>query len=160
MNRRKFLAAGAGLAAAWGQNPAAVRLGIDLFSIRDAGWSPFEYLDYCARQGAQVVHFSEIRFVGNLETEHLKKVRAHAERLGISLEIGMRSICPSSNLFDARQGTAEEQLGRMIAAASSIGSPIVRCVLGSMEDRRPPGIESRIEDTVRVLRAMRSRVSD
>ena len=44
-----------------------MKLGIDLFSIRDSGWTPFEYLDYCGQQGAQVVHFSEIRFVGSLE---------------------------------------------------------------------------------------------
>jgi hypothetical protein len=28
--------------------------------------------------GREVVHFSEIRFIGNLEPEHLKKVRAYA----------------------------------------------------------------------------------
>jgi sugar phosphate isomerase/epimerase len=160
MNRRQFLVAGAGLSAAFGQSKAPVRLGIDLFSIRDSGWTPFEYLDYCGRQGAHVVHFSEVRFVGSLEADHLKKVRAHAERLGIQCEIGMRSICPSSTLFDPKQGAAEEQLTRMISAAIAIGSPIVRCVLGSMEDRRPPGIEGHIEDTVKVLRAARSRALD
>jgi sugar phosphate isomerase/epimerase len=160
MNRRQFLAAGASLAAAFAQTKPGVRLGIDLFSIRDSGWSPFEYLDYCSKQGAKVVHFSEIRFVGSLEEEHLKKVRAHAERLGIQCEIGMRSICPSSTMFDSKQGTAEEQLTRMISAAVAIGSPIVRAVLGSMDDRTPPGIEPRIEDTVKVLRSCRTRALD
>lgn len=160
MKRRQFLLAGAGLACGWAQNSGGVRLGIDLFSIRDSGWSPFEYLDYCGRQGAQVVHFSEIRFVGSLETEHLKKVRAHADKLGIQCEIGMRSICPSSTMFDPKQGTAEEQLSRMIAAAVAIGSPIVRAVLGSMDDRTAPGIDGHIEDTVKVLRASRSRALD
>ncbi len=159
MNRRQFLAAGAGVAAAMAENRAPVRLGIDLFSIRDSGWSPFEYLDYSARQGAQVVHFSEIRFVGSLETGHLKKVRAHARQLGIQCEIGMRSICKSSTLFDPAQGTAGQQLARMLDAAVAIGSPIVRCVLGSMEDRKPPGIESHIEDTVQTLRAIRTRAT-
>jgi sugar phosphate isomerase/epimerase len=111
------------------QNRASVRLGIDLFSIRDSGWTPFEYLDYCARLGAQVVHFSEIRFLGSLEPELLKKVRAHAQKLGIEVEIGMRSICPTSTIFDPKQGTAEDQLIRMIEAATLVGSPIVRAVL-------------------------------
>src|SRR5262249_34438472 len=87
-------------------------------------------------------------------------VRAYADKLGIQCELGMRSICPSSTMFDPQQGTAEEQLTRMIPAALAIGSPIIRCVLGSMEDRKPPGIESHIEDTVRVLRAVKSRVTD
>ena len=142
LSRRAFIAASAAGALASAQ--PNVRLGIDLFSIRSQGWSPLEYLDYCAKWGAKVVHFSEIRFLGSLEPDHLRKVRSHAERLGIQVEIGMRSICPSSTMFDAKEGTAEEQLARMIAAAQTIGSPIVRAVLGSMADRTPPGIEARL----------------
>ena len=71
----------------------------------------FQYLDYCAAQKARVVHSSEIRFIGNLEPDNLRKVRAYAEQKGIEVEIGMKSICPTSKMFDASQGTAEEQLG-------------------------------------------------
>jgi sugar phosphate isomerase/epimerase len=159
MTRRQFTIAAATTAAV-AQNKAPVRLGIDLFSIRSQGWTPFEYLDYCARWKARVVHFSEIRFLGSLEPEHLRKVRAHAAELGIEIEIGMRSICPSSKMFDPKQGTAEEQLTRMIESARIIGSPIVRAVLGSMDDRKPSGIEPHIEATVRVLRSVRSQVLD
>ncbi|MDQ6759955.1 MAG: sugar phosphate isomerase/epimerase [Acidobacteriota bacterium] len=159
MTRRTLLASAAS-SLAFSQSSPGVRLGIDLFSIRSQGWTPFEYLDYAARQGAKVVHFSEIRFIGSLDPANLKQVRAHAAQLGIQIEIGMRSICPSSKMFDPKQGSAEEQLTRMITAAQIVGSPIVRAVLGSMEDRKPPGIEARIADTVKVLRAVRSRVLD
>ena len=158
INRRQFIAlASVPLIA---QTKPLVRLGIDLFSIRDQGWTPFEYLDYCSRQGAKVVHFSEIRFLGTLDPDHLRKVRSYAGHLGIELEIGMRSICPTSTMFEPKLGTAEEQLTRMIGAATIIGSPIVRCVLGSMADRTPPGIETHINDTVRVLHAVRTRAVD
>ncbi|MGH9667248.1 MAG: sugar phosphate isomerase/epimerase family protein, partial [Bryobacteraceae bacterium] len=117
--------------------------------------------DYCARWKAKVVHFSEVRFIGNLEDDHLKRVREHAESLGIQIEIGMRSICPTSTMFDAKAGTAEEQLTRMLHAAGVVGSPIVRCVLGSMADRQPPAlIAGHIRDTVGVLKSVRSRVLD
>ncbi len=159
MTRRTLLASAAS-SLAFSQSSSGVRLGIDLFSIRSQGWTPFEYLDYAARQGAKVVHFSEIRFIGSLEAANLKKVRAHAAQLRIQIEIGMRSICPSSKMFDPKQGSAEEQLTRMIDAAQIVGSPIVRAVLGSMEDRKAPGIEARIDDMVKVLRAVRSRVVD
>src|SRR5215813_14490927 len=133
MHRRTFLA-GATTAAfapqAISQKPGA-RLGVDLFSLRSQNWTPFQYLDYCHQWGAQVVHFSEIRFIGSLEPEHLRQVRAHAEKLGIEIEIGMRSICPTSKMFDPLQGTAEEQLARMIESAKIAGSSIVRAVLGS-----------------------------
>ena len=163
MHRRTFLA-GSSTAVfvpqAQSQKPSA-RPGVDLFSLRSQGWTPFQYLDYCHQWGAKVVHFSEIRFVGSLEPDHLRQVRAHAEKLGIEIELGMRSICPTSKLFDATQGTAEEQLTRMIQSARIAGSPIVRAVLGSSADRAGPvGIEANIESTVKVLRAVRSRVLD
>jgi sugar phosphate isomerase/epimerase len=138
-----------------------VRFGIDLFSIRSQGWSPIQYLDYCAKWNAKVVHFSEVRFIGNLEPDNLRRVRAHAEKLGIGIEIGMRSICPTSKMFEPAQGTAEEQLTRMIHAAKIVGSPIVRAVLGSAADRVGPlGIEGNIENTAKVLRNVRSLVVD
>jgi 3-oxoisoapionate decarboxylase len=162
MQRRTFLA---GATAAFApqvlaQAKPTARLGVDLFSLRSQGWTPFQYLDYCHQWGARVVHFSEIRFVGNLEDTHLREVREHAEKLGIEIEIGMRSICPTSKMFDQAQGPAEEQIARMIRAAKAAGSPIVRAVLGSSLDRARPGIEANIENTVKVLRAVRSQVVD
>jgi sugar phosphate isomerase/epimerase len=64
-------------------------------------------------------------------------------------------------MFDAKQGTADEQLARMIRSAKLTGSPIVRAVLGSSADRVGAlGIEGNIENTVKVLRAARSQVID
>jgi sugar phosphate isomerase/epimerase len=159
MNRRAFLklAALSPLAAA----PApAVKLGIDLFSLRSQNWTPFQLLDYSAAQKATVVHFSEVRFIGNLEPDNLRKVRQYAEGLGIEIEIGMRSICPTSKMFDAKAGTAEEQLSRMIDSARIAGSKIVRAVLGSSEDRKPGPLEKHIEATVAVLRNCRAKAMD
>lgn len=140
---------------------SSVRFGLDMFSLRSQGWSPIQALDWCAKRHIKVVHFSEIRFLGSLDPQNLKQVRGHADELGIDLEIGMRSICPTSTLFDPSQGTAEEQLLRMVDAARIVRSPIVRCVLGSAADRSGPGgIQDHIEDTVRVLRNSRSRIVD
>jgi sugar phosphate isomerase/epimerase len=140
--------------------PGSVRLGIDLFSIRSQGWDAFQYLDFCAKWKAQVVHFSEIRFIGSLEPGHLAKVRARAEQHGIELELGMRSICPTSKAFDPAQGTAEEQLLRMLAAGKAAGSKIIRAFLGTMADRSGGAIDRHIENTVKVLRGVRSRFID
>ena len=121
MQRRTFLAGAPAAVMAQGSGNK-VKFGIDLFSLRSQGWSPFEYLDYCAKQGAKVVHFSEIRFLGGLEKSHLEKVRDHARGAGIELEIGMLSICPTAARFDPKQGTAEEQLARMIDSARIAGA--------------------------------------
>jgi sugar phosphate isomerase/epimerase len=138
---------------------APVRFGVDMFSLRDQNWTPFQQLDFAAKWKVTVVHFSEIRFLGTLEPENLRRVRARADELGIDIEIGMRSICPTSAMFDKAQGTAEEQLTRMIEAARLVRSPIVRAVLGSSADRRG-GIDRHIESMVGVLKNMRSRLSD
>jgi sugar phosphate isomerase/epimerase len=138
-----------------------VRLGLDVFSLRSQGWTPFEHLDFAARWRAKVVHYSEVRLIGGLDPGHLQRVRAHADRLGIEIEIGMLSICPSSGLFRASDGSAEDQLIRMIEPAKIVGSPFIRCVVGTLDDRRlPGGIEKRIEDTLMVLKSVRSRVMD
>ena len=162
MLRRTFVSASAAALAQTLPAPEKkVKIGIDLFSIRSSPWNPFEFLDYCAKWKANVVHFSEIRFIGSLEPGHLGKVRNHAEKHGIELEIGMRSICPSSKAFDASQGTAEQQIERMVAAAKTVGSKIVRAFLGTMNDRPGPiPIEGHIENTVKVLRNVRTRVID
>ncbi len=161
MLRRTFIASGAAALAAAAPENSMLKPGIDLFSIRDSGWTPFEYLDYAAKLGAQVVHFSEIRFIGSLEEANLRQVRAHAAKLGIEVEIGMKSICPSSKMFEPSQGTAEQQMERMLTAANTVGSKIVRCVLGSSADRTGDlPIEGHIENMVKVLRNMRSKVMD
>jgi 3-oxoisoapionate decarboxylase len=163
MNRRSFLGCLTGTAlagAALAADAPPIKLGIDLFSIRSQNWTPFQYLDYAAAQKVKVVHFSEVRFIGSLDPENLKQVRRRAEELGIEVEIGMKSICPTSKMFEAKDGTAEEQLTRMIHAATTVGSRIVRAVLGSSDDRKAGPIERHIESMVTVLRNVRPRVVD
>jgi sugar phosphate isomerase/epimerase len=136
-------------------------LGLDTYSLRAQGWTAFQQLDFCAAHGVRVAHFSEPRLIGSLDRAHLERVRAHADALGIALEIGMLSICPTSGIFDPAQGTADQQLARVIDAAVIAGSPLVRCVLGNTFDRRTPGgIERHIEETLKVLHRVRSRAVD
>jgi sugar phosphate isomerase/epimerase len=153
MNRRDFLATAAAAPAVALAAPAGVKLGVDLFSLRSQGWTAFQHLDYCSKFGAKTVHFSEIRFLGSLDDDHVKKVGARAAELGIEVEIGMRSVCPTSTAFDKNAGTAEEQLTRVLRAAKLANSKLVRAFQGTAADRKTPGgIEARIEDTIKVLR--------
>ncbi|MBL8231432.1 MAG: sugar phosphate isomerase/epimerase [Bryobacterales bacterium] len=161
MLRRTFLATSAAAAAVAQQRKNSVRFGIDLFSVRSSGYTAFQHLDLAAKHNAKVVHFSEIRFMGSLDSGHLKQVREHADRLGIEIEMGMRSVCPTSKSFDAAQGSAEQQLLRMLDAAKTTGSPIVRAFLGTMADRTGSlPIDAHIENTAKVLRAVRAQFRD
>lgn len=151
---------------------SAPRLGLDLFSLGaqlNGGWGPTQLMEFAVRNGVKMVHFSEIRFLGTgitnadwkvaFDPANLRALRAKADELKLDVEIGMRSICPTSSGFDKASGTAEEQLTRMIDAAKIVRSPIVRCVLGSQADRRPD-INPHIDATVRVLKNIRSRAMD
>jgi sugar phosphate isomerase/epimerase len=157
VSRRAILGGMAGAMFASASPP--LKLGIDVFAIRSQGFGPYEYLDYAAKQGLRVVHLSEIRFIGSLESAHLRKLKARAGELGLEIEIGMDSICPTSKRFDPRDGTAEQQIERMIRAAQQIGTSFFRAFLGTLDDREG-GIERHIESTVKVLRASRSRLRD
>ena len=87
-------------------------------------------------------------------------MRQRAEELGIEIEIGMKSVCPTSKMFDGKEGTAEQQLARMIDAAKLVGSKIVRCVLGSSDDRKGGAIQRNMDSMVTVLRNTRAKAAD
>lgn len=148
------------------------KLGLDLYSLRSQGWDAIRLLEHAASLGVQVAHYSEPRFLGRLDDRYLDQVKARADELGLEIEVGMGSICPSSTWFHPEEGTAQEQLLRMFHVAKRLGSPFVRCYQGSSEDRKGPAggpelapkspvpIEKHIEDTVAVCRSVRSQALD
>jgi sugar phosphate isomerase/epimerase len=154
MTRRGFLALAPLMYAA----DTTPRIGVDLFSLRSQKWTPFESLDYCAKLGAKVVHFSELQYLGPLDDANLRQVREHAAKLGVSIEVGTRTCCPTSKSFDPKLGTPEDQMLRAINAARLTGSPIVRTFMGTSADRDP--IERHMEAMARLLKSLRSRITD
>ncbi len=138
-----------------------MRLGLDAYSLRWQGWDAFRILGYCATLGLDNVQFSERDFLASLDEEYLRAVRRRAEELGLSLEVGMLSFDRYSGLFRPERGSAEQQLGDMIRAARTLGSPIVRCVLGNRDDRLGPRpFAEHLEEGLRVLRAVSSLARD
>src|ERR1700722_18501210 len=102
MTRRGFLAAVPIMTPLMNAADSPARLGVDLFSVRSQKWTPFESLDYCARLGAKLVHFSELQYLGGLDDANLAKVREHANQLGVAIEVGTRTCCPTSKAFDPK----------------------------------------------------------
>jgi 3-oxoisoapionate decarboxylase len=133
----------------------AQRLGIDSYSLRSQGWDAFQFLDYSAGIGLDNVHFSERRNFASLEPEYLRRLRARADELGLSLEVGMGSFDRHAESFRADLGSGEEQLGQMVDAAVICGSPVVRCFLGTQAERRGARpFEQHLEESVRTLKAV------
>lgn len=138
-----------------------LKLGFDNFAVRAMGWKAPQLLDYAAQLKLDSLFISDLDAFESHDSAHLRELRARARDLGLELYLGTWSICPTSRAFRTKWGTAEEHLALGIRMACDLGSPVLRVVLGTVEDRRTPGgIEARIEDTVRVLRACRSRALD
>src|SRR6267142_958784 len=174
MNRRHFLHTVAVAGSAIGLTPVALsaesnnstatrklRLGFDNFSVRAMGWKAPALLDYAASLKLDSILISDLDAYDSLEESALKEVRAKAQDLGIQIHAGTWSICPTSKFFKDKWGSAEEHLALGIRVAKALGSPVIRCILGMGDDRKSDGgIEARIEDTVKVCKACRTRAMD
>jgi sugar phosphate isomerase/epimerase len=146
-------------------NPAApkpkLRLGLDNFAVRAMNWKAHALLDYAASLKLDSLFITDLDAFENHEDAYLREVKAKADDLGVGICLGTWSICPTSKAFKNKWGTAEEHLALGLRMARTLGSPVIRVVLGTGEDRKTEGgIEARIADTVKVCQACRSRAVD
>ncbi|MGC8759455.1 MAG: sugar phosphate isomerase/epimerase family protein [Bryobacteraceae bacterium] len=133
-----------------------LRLGYDTYSLRAWGMKAMEHLDFAARHGCNALQISSLGDFESLDGEHLRRVRARAQELGIALDAGTGCICPSARAWRNRTEDPVEHLRRALRVAGAIGARTLRCYLGDFEDRlHPNGIEFHMENTIRVLRAAR-----
>jgi sugar phosphate isomerase/epimerase len=138
-----------------------LKLGFDNYSIRALGWKAPKLLDYAASLGVDSILLSDLDVFESQAESYLTEIKAQADDLGIDIQVGMLSICPVSTLFDLRRGAAEGQLKLIIRIAQMLGSPVARCVLGHVDDRkRAGGIEAGIAETVKVLKNVRGYAVD
>lgn len=144
-----------------GSNPGKVALGFDNFSINTTHWKAGKILEWAAEHKVDAVFFSDLEVYDSLDDAYLKDLKAKADDLGLFIYMGGLSVCPTSAMFNKKYGTPEEFLRLMIRIAKTLGSPVVRCVLGSRDDRKAPGgIWTPIRDTVQVLKNIRSYALD
>lgn len=135
-----------------------IKLGYDNFSIRALGWKAPKLLEYASQVEVNSILFSDLDVYESHSEYYLKEIKTKAKDLGIEIHTGTGSICPSSNTFDERFGTAEEHLELTIKVAQRVGSPVARCYLGNFKDRLSPGgIEFHMKNTLVVLKSMKSR---
>lgn len=166
MNRRSFVTGLATATTALATRPLLaataksaapkIKLGMDNFAVRAMGWKAPELIDYAASLKLDTLLISDLDALGSLEEASLREIRRRAGAAGLSLCVGSWSICPTSKTFKKNWGTAEELVRLGIRVSKTLGSPVFRVVLGSMEDRKTEGgIQARIADTVAVLKACR-----
>lgn len=164
MRRRTFLQA-ASTAAVAAMSPAAeavpIKLGFDSYSIRAFQWKAIQLLDYAAGLKLDTVQLSSLGDYESLEPAYLQSVKEHAARVGVEIDAGIGCICPSSPAYNKKDGEPAEYLARGLRVAHAVGSRVMRCYMGNRDNRRTAlPLEGHIENTVKVLRAVRSQALD
>src|SRR5256714_2839165 len=158
----------ASAAAAIGINAAAqssgarrIKLGLDNFSVRAMAWKAPALIEYAASLKTDSLFITDLDAFESFEEPYLKGLKAKAAEVVLQIHVGTWSICPSSKAFKNKWGTADEHLGLGIRVAKALGSPVIRVVLGTGEDRKTEGgIEARIADTAKVCKALRTQALD
>lgn len=169
--RRDFLrsaALGAGAVAlgAFARAQAAgeskrIALGLDAHSLRGMRWQARPLIAYAGEQKLDALLLNTLRPFESLDPDHLRKLKDDADARGLRIYIGVGSISEGSTTFSKEHGNAEALLALGVRVATAVGSPVVNCRIGAFPDRATPGgIEARMEELVRVLKAGRSRAQD
>ena len=158
MKRRHFLSGSLALSASQAMGESAsskqLQLGYDNFAVRAIGWKAKELIDYAVTLKVDTVFITDLDAFVSLEEKALGEIKKYGDDKGIKILLGTWSICPTSVSFKDKWGTAEEHLRLGLRSAKALGSPVLRVVLGKGADRNTKGgIEARIEDTVKVLKA-------
>lgn len=161
ITRRDWLiASGAMLGVAAAQRPTT-RLGVELGCISASKWTPYQYLDYFHKIGIEAAQFNSgtLGIRGEPDEAELRKIRAYAENLGISLmAFSGGSICSTCSGFNTRTGTVEQQIAQGLKISRILGSSCMRVVLGSFHDR--PEIGRHLENMTRVIKGVRPQIRD
>jgi sugar phosphate isomerase/epimerase len=170
--RRDFLAATATaiaaaaidakpLAANDPNDPTRVPLGLDGHSLRGMNWKATQHIEFAAAQRLDAVLLNSLNYFESLEKSHLLKLKDLARRHDMQIYVGAGGICKNAARFSKKWGDPEEVLATGIRVASTLGSPVVNVRIGSIADRfLEGGIQPRIDEAVRVLKASSQRALD
>jgi sugar phosphate isomerase/epimerase len=137
-----------------------LKLGIDAYSIRALGWKATQLIDYAAEMKVDMIQ-PALNAFESLEDAYLRKLKEHADRLGIWVEPGFGCICPLSKGYGAKQGDPAEYLRTCVRVAKALGSPSFKVFMGNANDRSGgTPIPKMMEAAIRVLKSVRTHALD
>jgi sugar phosphate isomerase/epimerase len=162
MDRRMFILGSAAAAAVYGSRiealqAAAVELGSIDGSVGGNQFTADQFLDYLSSIKLTWAMVSLPPAVLDDEAA-IRRIREHADRLGIRVQLAHGSVCPSSRSFNPQLGTLEFQVGRALKASQIFGASCMRCILGGDPER--PQIDMHIDNMVKAVKGLRSRIVD
>ena len=145
MDRRSFILTGTAAAVhasgvlGWSGGAATVELGSIDGSVGGNQFTPAQFLDYLSSIKLTWAMISLPPPVLGDEAA-VRQIRAHADRLGIKLQLAFGSVCPSSRSFNAQLGTLEEQVATLTVTPPS--GPIATVAPSAFPDFGSPPARS------------------
>ena len=141
---------------------SSIPLGLCNHSLRAFKWQATQFIEYAAQLKLDAVLLNSLNNFENLEPAHLKNLKRKADSHGIRFYTGAGSISKGSPRYSDKYGrTPEEVLQTGLRVAKTVGSPMVVVRIGSIDDRYTDGgIEARMDESIKVLKASRSRIED
>lgn len=138
-----------------------IPLGLCNHSLRGMKLNAQQLIAYAIEQKLDSVLLNTFQPFESLEASYLSDLSKMAKANDISIYIGAGSISDRSTVFTDKYGNAEKLLIEGIRVASSVGSPIVGCRIGAIEDRYlDGGIGAHIEAVIKVMKSCRTRALD
>jgi sugar phosphate isomerase/epimerase len=138
-----------------------VPLGLDGHSMRAMKWKAPQFIEFAAEQKLDAVLINNLPLFESREESYLRGLKDKADRHGLRIYMGAGSICENGSSFNDKYGDAETFLAEGIRVATIVGSPVVTVRIGKLADRYlEGGIGPRIDASVKVLKALKSRALD
>lgn len=138
-----------------------IPLGVCNHSLRSLRLTARELIEFAIREKLDSVLLNTFQPFESLEKKHLLKLKDLAQSYEVSIYTGAGSISDKSVKFSDKYGTAKELLAEGIRVATVVGSPIVGCRIGNIDDRYfEGGIEAHIEAVIIVMKSMRTQILD
>ena len=142
--------------------PRPVALGFDNFSVRASNWKATRLLEYATTRRRRLGVHQRPRRVRIARGSPRCASCARRPRRATSPSTSAPGACARrARRSDRPTAPPQEQLSKAIRTARFVGSPVVRVVLGTWEDRLTPGgIGRHIDSLVAVLKGGRSEALD
>jgi len=140
---------------------ATLPLGLDGHAVRGMKWKSLQLIEYAAKNQLDAVLFNGPHYFESLDSEHLKRVKAAADAAGLRIYIGAGGISEGAKSYRDTYGSGADTLREGLRIARALGSPVVNCRIGNIDDRYSEGgIAARLEEAARTLKAVRDEARD
>jgi 3-oxoisoapionate decarboxylase len=138
-----------------------IPLGLCNHSLRSMDLNAQQLIEYAIEHKLDSVLFNTLEVFQSLKESHLTELGNLTKANDISIYVGVGGISEKSGTFSDSYGNAEELLDLGIRVASLVGSPVVGCRIGDINDRYSEGgIEAKIEEVVKLMNEKRGPVLD